>query len=81
MSIRLICVCGRGMVLPDKYAGEYVQCPDCRAMLCIPTPEEDLTLIRWICRMRPASQGPALHRRAEGELSEMRFRGLDPLLG
>ncbi len=50
MSIRLICVCGRGMALPHKYAGEYVQCPDCRAMLCIPTPEEDLTLIRWLCR-------------------------------
>ena len=50
MSIRLICVCGRGMALPEKYAGQYVQCPDCRAMLCIPTPEEDLTLIRWICR-------------------------------
>ncbi len=49
MSIRLICVCGRGMALPDKYAGQYVQCPDCRAMLCIPTSEEDLTLLRWIC--------------------------------
>jgi phage FluMu protein Com len=38
------------MALPAKYAGQYVQCPDCRAMLLIPTSEEDLTLLRWICR-------------------------------
>ena len=49
MSIRVMCVCGRGMILPKKYAGQYVQCPECRAMMSIPTPEEDLTLIRWLC--------------------------------
>ena len=49
MSIRLICVCGRGMALPEKYTGQHVQCPDCHAMLRIPTPEENLSLIRWIC--------------------------------
>jgi len=49
MSIRLICVCGRGMALPEKYAGQHVQCPDCHAMLRIPSPEENLSLTRWIC--------------------------------
>ncbi len=49
MAIRLICVCGRGMVLPDKYAGQHVQCPDCRAMLRVPTGDEDLGLMRWFC--------------------------------
>ena len=49
MAIRLICVCGRLMALPEKYAGQHVQCPDCYAMLYIPTREEDLSLIRWSC--------------------------------
>jgi len=49
MPIRVICVCGRGMLLPDKYAGQHVQCPDCRAMLKMPTREEDLSLTRWFC--------------------------------
>lgn len=48
-QIRLICLCGRQMVLPEKYAGEHVQCPDCRAMLHIPTQEEDLSLTRFFC--------------------------------
>lgn len=47
--IRLICVCDRGMALPAKYAGQYVQCPDCHAMLLIPTPQENLVLTRWTC--------------------------------
>jgi len=47
--IQLICVCDRRMTLPGKYAGQYVQCPDCSAMLLIPTPEENLSLIRWTC--------------------------------
>jgi DNA-directed RNA polymerase subunit M/transcription elongation factor TFIIS len=37
------------MALPEKYTGQHVQCPDCQAMLRIPTAEEDLTLIRWFC--------------------------------
>lgn len=49
MHIRLICVCGRLMSLPEKYAGQHVQCPQCEAMLRIPTREEDLGLIRWFC--------------------------------
>jgi hypothetical protein len=49
MSIRLICICGWVMVLPEKYAGQHVQCPDCNAMLRIPTPEENLSLTRWVC--------------------------------
>ena len=47
--IRLICVCERSMALPAKYAGQYVQCPDCHAMLLIPTYREDLLLTRWTC--------------------------------
>jgi len=38
------------MALPEKYAGEQVQCPECRAMLRIPSREEDRELIRWFCR-------------------------------
>ena len=38
------------MQLPAKYAGQHVQCPDCRAMLRIPTSEEDLDLTRWYCK-------------------------------
>ena len=49
MSIRLICICGWVMALPEKYAGQHVQCPDCNAMLRIPTPEENLSLTRWVC--------------------------------
>jgi hypothetical protein len=49
MAIRLICVCGRVMTLPAKYIGQHVQCPDCYAMLLIPTREEDLSLTRWTC--------------------------------
>jgi phage FluMu protein Com len=37
------------MALPRKYAGQYVQCPDCHAMLLIPSPREDLFLTRWTC--------------------------------
>jgi phage FluMu protein Com len=37
------------MALPEKYAGQHVQCPDCHAMLLIPTREEDLSLTRWSC--------------------------------
>jgi DNA-directed RNA polymerase subunit M/transcription elongation factor TFIIS len=66
MSIRLICVCGRGMALPEKYAGQHVQCPDCHAMLRIPTREENLSLTRWICpcgqrlKARPRTGGRKL---------------------
>ncbi len=49
MPIRLVCVCGRAMALPEKYTGQHVQCPECQAMLRIPTAEEDLSLIRWFC--------------------------------
>lgn len=49
MAIHLICVCGKSMSLPDKYAGEHVQCPDCQAMLHVPSPEEDERLARWNC--------------------------------
>ena len=49
MSIRLVCVCGRTMALPEKYSGQHVECPACHAMLRIPTPEEDLSLTRWVC--------------------------------
>ncbi len=49
MAIRLICVCGKTMSLPEKYAGEHVQCPDCQAMLHVPSPEEDERLARWNC--------------------------------
>ena len=67
MSIRLICVCGRSMSLPAKYAGEYVECPDCRAMLRIPTRDEDKELVRWSCKCgqhlkaRPRSAGRKIH--------------------
>jgi len=37
------------MALPAKYAGQYVQCPDCHALLLIPTREENLLLTRWTC--------------------------------
>lgn len=37
------------MVLPDKYAGQHVQCPGCQAMLRIPTEDEDRELMRWYC--------------------------------
>ena len=47
--IRLICVCERSMALPAKYAGQYVQCPDCHAMLLIPSLRENLVLTRWTC--------------------------------
>jgi uncharacterized C2H2 Zn-finger protein len=66
MSIRLICVCGRGMALPEKYAGQHVQCPNCHAMLRIPTSEENLSLTRWICscgqhlKARPRTGGRKL---------------------
>lgn len=66
MPIRLICVCGRGMSLPEKYAGQHVQCPDCRAMLHIPSPEENLVLARWYCscglrlKARPRAGGRKL---------------------
>ena len=49
MPIRLICVCQRVMTVPDRYAGERVQCPDCGAMLGNPTPDEDKALARWLC--------------------------------
>lgn len=49
MAINLICVCSKHMSLPDKYAGEHVQCPDCQAMLHVPSPEEDQRLTRWHC--------------------------------
>jgi hypothetical protein len=49
MSLRLVCICGRRMALPEKYAGQYIQCPGCQAMLRIPTSEENLTLTRWVC--------------------------------
>ena len=63
MPIRLICVCGRGMLLPEKYASQHVQCPDCGAMLRIPSWEEDLGLTRWFCtcglrlKARPQAAG------------------------
>jgi len=66
MPIRLICVCGRAIALPEKYAGQHVQCPDCHAMLRIPTREEDLSLIRWTCscgqrlKARPRTVGQKL---------------------
>jgi DNA-directed RNA polymerase subunit M/transcription elongation factor TFIIS len=47
--IRLICVCERRMALPAKYAGQYVQCPDCHAMLLIPSAKENILLTRWTC--------------------------------
>ena len=49
VPIRVMCHCKRFMVLPDKYAGQHVQCPDCRAMLRIPTEKEDRELTRWFC--------------------------------
>lgn len=49
MPIRLICRCKRFLILPDKYAGRRVACPDCAAMLRIPTPGEDEGLMRWLC--------------------------------
>ena len=38
------------MSLPDKYAGEVVQCPKCHAMLTIPTAQDNLRLTRWSCK-------------------------------
>ncbi len=49
MPIRLICQCKRFLLLPDKYAGQRVECPDCSAMLRIPTEKEDSELTRWNC--------------------------------
>lgn len=63
MAIPIVCLCGRGMLLPEKYAGQHVQCPDCRAMLRIPSKEEDLALMRWFCscglrlKARPSAAG------------------------
>ena len=37
------------MDLPEKYAGQHVQCPECRAVLRIPDESEDLELLRWFC--------------------------------
>jgi hypothetical protein len=54
------------MALPEKYAGQHVQCPNCHAMLRIPTPEENLSLTRWICscgqrlKARPRTGGRKL---------------------
>jgi len=49
VPIRVLCRCKRFMVLPDKYAGQHVQCPDCHTMVRIPGADEDRTLIRWHC--------------------------------
>lgn len=51
------------MSVPGKYAGEHVQCPNCLAMLHIPSADEDQTLIRWFCscgqrlKARPKAAG------------------------
>lgn len=63
MAIRLVCVCGRGMLLPEQYAGARAKCPACHAKLHIPTRQEDLSLTRWFCKCglrlkaRPKSAG------------------------
>jgi len=38
------------MSLPEKYAGQHVRCPKCRAMLRIPNSKEDPALTRWFCK-------------------------------
>jgi len=49
VPIRVICRCKGLIVLPDTYTGRHVQCPDCGAMLRIPTEQEDRELTRWNC--------------------------------
>ena len=49
MPIRLMCVCGREIVLLNDHAGRLVKCPECGAVLRIPTAEEDLQLTRFYC--------------------------------
>ena len=49
MPIRVLCRCKRLMVLPDKYSGQHVQCPECGNILRIPAEREDRTLVRWRC--------------------------------
>ena len=49
VPIRVLCSCKRLMVLPDKYSGQHVQCPECGNILRIPAEREDRTLVRWRC--------------------------------
>jgi len=49
MPIRLVCVCGHEMAVPDDLAGARVTCAKCARALHIPTPEEDAALMRWYC--------------------------------
>ena len=65
MPIRVLCRCKHFMILPDKYAGQHVQCPDCRTMVRIPAADEDRALVRWRCecgqrlKARPRMAGRA----------------------
>ncbi len=52
MTIRVLCVCGQAIGLADSDRGSYVQCPDCRALLRMPTLDEDRALMRWHCSCR-----------------------------
>ena len=38
------------MSLPEKYAGQHVQCPNCHVKLRIPSAKENQALARWFCK-------------------------------
>jgi WD40 repeat protein len=38
MPIEVVCPCGKSYAVRDEFAGMSVQCPDCKALLTIPTP-------------------------------------------
>ena len=49
MPIRMLCMCGCEVTLPDRHAGAQVNCPACKAALKAPSAAEDATLMRFIC--------------------------------
>lgn len=40
MPIRLQCVCGKALTLPDKLTGQKVRCKDCGKVMTVPAPAQ-----------------------------------------
>jgi len=45
MTVHFMCACGgRTYSLPDKMAGQKVRCPNCKVLLIVPQPSEQVVL-------------------------------------
>lgn len=58
MPIPLQCSCGRRLNLADNLCGKRIKCPDCAAILTVPTAQVSLSARNQAAKIQPAKKSP-----------------------